>query len=285
MSNLPYFEDSSQHGNYQYVLLSQIIDDYMANLDPDDYTSTTLRHRVLYNAMRGVRELYYDVMQEIRAVELDLGPTLTVTLPPDYVNYVRISWVDEAGKLHPMTADNSSNIARDYLQDHEYNFLLDGNGCVTMGTGTRPQPYGSIDLAEQKEYKLASGYTPNVNLSNFHKNGSFRLDKQNGLIQFDSNAESKTIVIEYISDGLFSDTCGGGEGEIKVHKFAEQALIDWIYYSLIKQRRNVPANEKMRARKEYYNSRRIAGRRINTLRKEELIQAMSGSTMNIEPSN
>ena len=284
MSYKSYLADSSQWGNYQYTTLEQVVNDYIANIDNDDYTAMVERRKVVYNAMAGLRELYYDVMQEIRAVELELGPTLAAVLPPDYVNYVRISWVDEMGKLHPMTADNTSNIARDYLQDHNFNLLFDTTGCVMKGTGTRPANVPQID-GGLTEYGFHPGYTPNLNLNKIHKNGSFQIIKEEGIIQFDSNAQHKNIVIEYISDGLFTDTCGGGEGTIRVHKFAEQALVDWIYYSLIKQRRQVPANEKQRARKEYYNSRRIAGRRINTIRKDELIQAMSGSTMNIEPSN
>lgn len=284
MSYESYLADGTQYGSYQYINISQIIADYIANIDQDDYTSTVPRHKILYNAMRGLRELYYDVLQEVRAVELELGDTLNIILPPDYVNYVRISWVDEAGMLRPMTANRGHNIAVSYLQDHEYNILFDANGHVLTGTGTTPDKVSSIG-GEVNDYGFVPGYTPNINLSEFHKNGAFRIDKNSGIIQFDSNAKSKKIVLEYISDGLFTDSYGGGEENIRIHKFAEQALIDWIYWNLIKQRRNVPANEKQRARKEYFNSRRLAKRRMSTLRKEELIQAMSGSTMNIEPSN
>lgn len=284
MNYREYLEDSSKWGNYQYVPLEQVINDYMANLDDDDYTANVPRHKVLFNALRGLRELYFDVLQEVKAVELELGDTLNVVLPPDYVNYVRISWVDDQGMLHPMTANKQSNMAQSYLQDHAYNLLFDATGCILKGSGTRPDTVSTTDQNEIKRYGISSGYNPNTNLSKYHKNGSFRVDKSNGIIQFDSTAKSKNIVLEYISDGLYT-TCGETEEDIRVHKFAEQAIIDFIYYNLIKQRRNVPANEKQRARKEYYNSRRIAGRRINTLRKEELIQAMSGSTMNIEPTN
>ena len=284
MSYRQYLQDSSQWGNYQYIPLEQVINDYMANIDEDDYTANSPRHKILFNALRGLRELYFDVLQEIKAVELELGNTLNVVLPPDYVNYVRISWVDEAGMLHPMTANRQSNMAQAYLQDHEYNILFDASGCVMTGVGTRPDTTGQVNQDELRSYGFSIGYTPNINLSKFHKNGSFQVDKANGIIQFDSTAKGKSIVLEYISDGLYT-ACGGSEADITIHKFAEQAIIDFIYYNLIKQRKNVPFNEKQRARKEYYNSRRIAGRRINTLRKEELIQAMSGSTMNIEPSN
>jgi hypothetical protein len=34
----------------------------------------------------------------------------------------------------------------------------------------------------------------------------------------------------------------------------------------------------MRARKEYFNSRRVAKKRINTIRKEDLVQVMKGAS-------
>lgn len=283
MSFQSYMEDSSQWGNYQYVTLEQIINDFIANQDKDDYTANAPRRRILYQAMRGIRELYYDTLQEIKAFEIELGPTLTVVLPPDFVNYVRISYVGPDGLLRPMSQNDRMNISRSYLQDHNYNILFDKSGCVMTDDSNSQDYSASFDIDTARELKFMSGYTPNLNLNQHHKNGSYRFDKANGTIHFSSDVKSKNIVIEYISDGLYQGTCGGDD--IKVHKFAEEALINFIYYNLIKQRRNVPANEKQRARKEYYNSQRIAGRRINTMRKAELIQALSGSTMNIEPSN
>jgi hypothetical protein len=41
-----------------------------------------------------------NALQEVKAVELELGDTLDITLPPDYVSYVRISYVNpETGEL------------------------------------------------------------------------------------------------------------------------------------------------------------------------------------------
>ena len=65
---------------------------------------------------------------------------------------------------------------------------------------------------------------------------------------------------------------------LKIHKFAEQAVLDYIYYHLIKNKRSTPANEKMRARKEYYNSKRQAKRRITPLTKENLLQVFKSDS-------
>ena len=78
-----YYEgDPYRHGEYQYVTLEDVINNFIMGRDEDDYTSSTPRYKVLYQARRGMRELYYDVVREIRAIELELSPNLNITLPP-----------------------------------------------------------------------------------------------------------------------------------------------------------------------------------------------------------
>ena len=278
MSEQAYLDDSSQWGDYSYVTMEQVINDYMANRSEDDYTGNTPRHRVVYQAMRGVRELYYDIMQEIKAIELDLSSSLQITLPEDYVNYVRISWVDERGVLYPMTENKTLSISRVYLQDNNFNILFDNDGNI-LETSETLDPNEDPNGENVNRYEFCfTGFNPNEDLSKKNPNGSYRIDKNDGVIRFSSDVFSKSIVLEYISDGLYFDTNKGEtDSEIKVHKFAESALLDFIFYNLIKQNRHVPANEKARAKKEYYNSRRIAKRRLNQSNKFELLQAFKKS--------
>ena len=280
MASIDYYEDQDLHGNYQYVTLEEVINNYLMSRDMDDYSAMTPRYKILYHAQRGIRELYYDVVREIRAISMELSPALTITLPPDFVSHVRISWVDDNGQLHPMAIDNRINIAQEYLQDHDFSLLFDNEGCVLEGDTSDPE---SSDSSQIREYSFCSnGYQPNRNMSNYFPNGKFKIDKNAGVIYFGSDAEEKNIVLEYISDGLFTGCEGRPEEEIRVHKFAETALLDYIHHSLIKNRRNVPYNEKIRSRKEYWNSRRLAKMRINPLRKEDLLQLFSGQSKQIK---
>lgn len=140
--SIPYFEDESQWGNYQYIKLVDLIDNFMMYRDDDDYTSTSHRYQVLFQARKGIRELYYDVLREIKGVSMELPPTLTMHLPPDYVNYVRISWVDDKGYLHPMAVNNKISMAAGYLQDNQFRVLLDKDGCALMDSSIKA---GSTD--------------------------------------------------------------------------------------------------------------------------------------------
>lgn len=284
MASIDYYNDPSQFGNYQYITLKEIINNFIMSRDADDYMATVPRFKILYHAMRGLREFYFDILQEIRAIELELSPNLTVTLPPDFVNYVRISWVDSNGQLHPMAQDKRMSIAQEYLQDDNYNLLFDSNGCVLQGTSqvgmddNDVSDLAGLDNGHIQNFTFCNLFQPNRDMSNHFPNGRYKINKSSGVIEFGSDAMGRTIVLEYISDGLFTGCEGQPEDEIRIHKFAEGAILNFIFYELIKNRRNVPQNEKHRARKEYYNSRKNAKQRINTLRKDELLQVFKGSS-------
>jgi len=285
MSSLEYYNDPTKWGQHQYVTLREVINNFIMSRDADDYNSNTPRFKLLYQAKRGFRELYYDVVREVKAIELELSPALNVILPPDYINYVRISWVDEHGQLHPMAVDNKMSIAQEYLQDSDYNLLFDSNGCVLKGDtddvplDTNPDGLGQ-GLEPFNRYTFCQGipFQPNLDTSRVFENGRYRVDNSRGVIQFGSDAFGKHIVLEYISDGLYTGCEGRSEEELRIHKFAEAALLDYIYYESIKNRRNVPYNEKQRARKEYFNNRKIAKQRMNAMRTAELLQAFRASS-------
>lgn len=269
MLDREYYSDQDNWGSYQYVTIEEIVNDIMANRNPDDYISTTERYRIVNYVKRGIKELVFDVVQDIKAIELELSPSLNVIVPPDYVNYVRISWIDDKGKLRPMIENRNVPMFTSYLQDHDYQILFDNEGNVltdsSMGNMLKNE-----DISKETS---CFQFEPNKDNAKVFPNGTFSINRASGVIQFGSDIQGKNLVLEYLSDGVSMD-----ESEIRIHKFAEAAVINFVYYELIKNRRNVPANEKMRARKEYYNSHRIAKRRMSKFTKVELLQVMSGST-------
>ena len=64
-------------------------------------------------------------------------------------------------------------------------------------------------------------------------NGSFYIDCVLGKIHFGSNIAGKTVILDYISDSL------GTDGEMQVHKFAEEAMYKWIAHAILSTRANV----------------------------------------------
>jgi len=282
-----YYGDQDQWGQYQYVSLKDLVNNYMFMQGDDSNTSITSRNRVVFHAKRAIQELYFDVVNEIIAVEIELSPSLTLALPHDYINYVRISWVDECGKLHPLAVDNSYNLSQAYLQDNDYNFLFDSQGDILQGShiqnrpGCSPSQTQDFSVDGSESYVFPYYYESgpyNTDRSKIFKNGSYKIDKTRGVIQFSSDVDGRIIVLEYLSDGLFQRE----DSDIMVHKFSEEAVYSYIYWMLIRMRRNIPQNEKQSARRDYFNFRRIAKRRIKPLRYEEVRQVLKGSSKNIK---
>jgi hypothetical protein len=103
-----------------------------------------------------------------------------------------------------------------------------------------------------------------------HDNGTFYIDYSNGFIHFGSALAGKTIVLDYISDGL------GSDGEMVVHKFAEEAVYKWIAYGVISSRSNIPEYIVQRFKKERFAEARKAKIRLSNIKIEEFTQVLKG---------
>ena len=106
-------------------------------------------------------------------------------------------------------------------------------------------------------------------------NGSFFIDQRLGKIHFSSNISGKTVVLDYISDSL------GTDGEMQVHKFAEEAMYRWILHGVaagrIQTQQIVP-----RLKKEKFAAIRQAKLRLSDIKIEELTQILRGKSKQIK---
>tara|TARA_R100000458_G_scaffold47775_1_gene46636 strand:+ start:29 stop:1597 length:1569 start_codon:yes stop_codon:yes gene_type:complete len=107
-------------------------------------------------------------------------------------------------------------------------------------------------------------------------NGSFFIDNLSGLIHFSSNIGGKNVVLDYISDSL------GTESEMKVHKFAEEAMYKWIMYAILSTRANTPEYIVRRYQKEKFAATRKAKLRLSNFKLEELTQILRGKSKHIK---
>jgi hypothetical protein len=106
-------------------------------------------------------------------------------------------------------------------------------------------------------------------------NGSFYIDCVSGKIHFSSNISGKTVVLDYISDSL------GTDGEMQVHKFAEDAMYKWINHAVLSTSSYgqplVP-----RLVKEKFAAVRKAKLRLSNIKIEELTQILRGKSKQIK---
>lgn len=97
--------------------------------------------------------------------------------------------------------------------------------------------------------------------------GEYRMNKEDNRIELGTGIDAAQVVVEYIADEARSKNP-------RVHLYAENALRSYMYYRLIERKSTVPANEKMRARQEYYNERRLANARLKAFSKEEALKTI-----------
>ena len=106
-------------------------------------------------------------------------------------------------------------------------------------------------------------------------NGSFYIDCAMGKIHFSSNILGKTVILDYISDSL------GTDGEMQVHKFAEDAMYKCIAHAILSTSSYgqplVP-----RLIKEKFAAVRKAKLRLSNLKLGELTQILRGKSKQIK---
>jgi hypothetical protein len=106
-------------------------------------------------------------------------------------------------------------------------------------------------------------------------NGSFYIDNNSGKIHFSSNISGKTVVLDYISDGL------GTDEEMQVHKFAEEAMYKCIVHAIMSTssfgQQLVP-----RLTKERFAAVRKAKLRLSNIKLEEITQVLRGKSKQIK---
>lgn len=273
-----FYNDDSLQGRYQYVTLSDIINNFILMYTGDTMLipSTIKRDIILFHAKRGLQEMNYDVHDEVKAVEIEINPdTLTLILPEDYVNLVRVSWIDDNGIFHPMVKNEDTRIAKSYLQDNEFELIFDSDGnVITASSNTYDQTsvgkkYTANSYSACEQYY---GGRYGLDTSKANSNGWFTLNKRSGIMHFSSNVGSKIIVLEYISDGLEF----GDPNDIVVHKFMEKALYLYIESEILSSMGNTQEYIIKRKRKQAHIEKMKTKSRLDGITFEDLMQVLKG---------
>ena len=230
------------------VSLEQIVTDFVFSIDSDDYVNNVSDTMVRNLALRGIRDLGFDIMKRIKAANLNVSATNTVTLPADYVDLLKIGIVGEDGLVYVFGENKNKNLLAnnagdlpDYLLGYS-DFIY--RNFVNSTTDGRLYGYGGG-----------------------HYSGEYRINLGENRIELTLGTGTDTVYIEYIADEALA-------ADPSVHVYAEQAIRAYIYYHLVERKSNVPAVEKARARQEYYNERRLANARLKSFSKEEALKTI-----------
>jgi len=275
----------NNYGNYEYTSLDDVIDNFLiAYVGAGKLIPSVKRTDVIFHAKRGLQEFSYDTLKSVRSQELTVPLSLTLTIPQDYVNYVRFSWIDQMGVQHTIYPANELTL-RPYMnpvQDDSGSPTQDNFDSNLEGTsqtekawndnnprklsGAFLNDYNVADLYWQNYYNNALGQRYGLNPVTSQRNGWFVIDDRRGQFGFSSDLKDKLIVLEYISDGNAYDL------DVKIPKLAEEALYSHILYSILSTSVGVQEYIVQRFKRERSAKLRNAKIRLSNIKLDQIVQ-------------
>lgn len=279
--------EDTNWGSYQYVSLADIVNNFMLMyVGNDKLVNNVDRYTVLFHAKRAIQELNYDALRNIKVIELQLSQQLKMVLPPDYVNYVRISLLRN-GVLFQLTENRTVMSATAYLQDNNHDIIFDLNGEIVTGTSkldimrqdaqlyTGPGPYnGSYGWAYNGDWYFgyAIGGRYGMATDEANRNPKFTINKSAGVIDFSTGVEDGYIVLEYISDGMEN----GDDSLITINKLAEEYLYNYLKWAVLSNKTGVQEYIVSRVQKAKTASLRNTKIRLSNLHPSRLLMSLRG---------
>ena len=286
------------YGSYSYVTLKDVVNNFIVGfVGKDKLISDAKRTDIIFHAKRGLQEFSYDTLKSVKSQELNIPPSLSVILPQDYVNYVRVSRIDALGVKRIIYPSNNLTISpyENPIQDNLGSPTQDNFGENTEGTSLTEMQWkrGNTNLINGlpsfglynegldwagynwgfggywywgwgEQYGMSPQYA--------QYNGWFNMNEREGKISFSSNLVGALIVLEYISDGLAYDL------DSRIPKLAEDALYAYISHAIISTRINQPEYIVQRLRQEKSAKLRNAKIRLSNIKLDEIVQVMRGKS-------
>ena len=282
----------NNYGRYEYISIDDVVNNFlMSYVGYDKIIPRVKRTDVLFHAKRGLQEFSYDTLPSIKKIEITIPPSLSFPIPQDYVNYVRLGWTDGNGVFHPLYPVNTLTQypTEVPIQDNTGLPTQDSNGenlesydSVTVSnwksldtnnlTGQWEELYDDANIYNWSWRKGFLGRRYGMDPVIGQSNGWYSIDRRENKFSFSSDVANKTIIIEYISDGLAYD------GDVKIPKMAEEALYMHIMHAIVSTRVGIPEYVVSRYKRERSVALRNAKLRLSNLKLGEMIQNMRGKS-------
>jgi hypothetical protein len=268
---------NNNYGSYEYISLHDVINNFIvAYVGKDKLIPDVKRTDVMFHAKRGLQEFSYDTLKSIKSQELTVPPSLSVVIPQDYVNYVKCSWVDSVGAKHIIYPTRvTSNPTELPIQDDEGIPTQDNLGenieAQQSFTEERWAEQDNTLFQDFDDYRYPAwdnylGQRYGLQPEEANINGTFTINERLGKFSFSSDLNGKLIILEYISDGLAVDE------DMKIPKFAEEAMYMHIAHAILSTRMNVPEYIINRFKKDRRAALINAKIRLSNIKIEEIAQ-------------
>lgn len=253
------------------VSVEQVVNDFILNSEQDDYAKNVSAVSIRNFALRGIREMGFDMMKRIKSLKMTVDQSNgTIELPDDFVDLTKLGYVGADGLVYVFGENKNLNYSMEYVIDGNGNRIDSNDDGVYDRQDAKTYNPESLASNRLQEYVFRN-YLSNATDGRMYgygggnASGDYRINYEQNRIEVATSSNFSEVVIEYIADEALSVNP-------TIHKYAESALMAYIYYKIVEKKASVPANEKARARQEYYNERRIANSRIKSFSKEDAIR-------------
>ena len=118
----------SSFGTYQFISLKDIINNFIvAYVGEGKIISKIKRGDIQFHAQRAIQELSFDTFKSTKSQEIEIPPSLVMVLPHDYVNYVKLTWIDGNGLEHIIYPTRYTSNPFSIKQDTDGSYSFDAN--------------------------------------------------------------------------------------------------------------------------------------------------------------
>lgn len=216
----------------------------------------------LHYGVQALRELNFDVLQNVKSVRLPVNSYKAATLPIDFVDVIRVG--NELGQY-----------VVEWAEREGFNRL---NKFDSQGNKI---PYGDIEAANGILPNNWEGfwYTNYINDKGEHLGrifnnkpsfrNSFQILRERSEIQLDVSYTGQYITVDYISDGISIDASN------KVHPYAAAAIEAYILWKMKEHGRQYNISERQLAKEEFYNQLRVLKGRLNNIDVNDIQRSLS----------
>jgi len=202
--------------------------------------------------------------------------TMRVDLPNDFQDYVRVcSWVDQY--MRPLVEDNSLQLIPNYDTSFDVQPYANGIAAIPPTTDITFYPSGYL-----------SPYWWVTNFNSYGENtgrmfggvgamaDTFRMDKANRQIKINDNLFIQNIVLEYISDGMDSDSA------TQIDSYAQFAIEAGAMWQFYLHNRTYSQNEAEAMYQHYVAERQVLRARLSDLTIEKFKRIVQGDAIAIK---
>ena len=217
----------------------------------------------LHYALKAIKEIGFDSPFKIKSTKLTVDANREITLPDDYVDYVRVGW--EKGQFLVKL-----------IEKHTFNRLMnldsDGNQI----------PYG--DVVGEASINV-DGYSDNTNDKGEHigrqfghkptyKNSFMVIPERNKIMLDPSLHNATEIVVDYITTGF----SGTSTDATTMPAYAAEAIERYILWRFAEHDRTIPMNQKLMAKEEWIHSHKRYRSRNYQLSMDDVLKSLRSHT-------